>query len=58
VLCQEGQTLCSTRLTEQAFIAAMLVGILLITLIFLLAASKIIHFIGATGTSVIGASWD
>lgn len=40
-------------ITEQAFIAAMLVGVLLITLIFLLAASKIIHFIGATGASVI-----
>lgn len=40
-------------ITEQAFIAAMLVGVLLITLIFLLAASKIIYFIGATVASVI-----
>ena len=53
MLCSKGQTLCRTRLTDQAFIAAMFVNVLLITLIFLLAARRIIHFIGTTGASVI-----
>ena len=38
---------------EQGVVAAVLVVVLLITLGLLLAATKIIHFIGATGASVI-----
>ena len=43
----------AVSITDQALVAGVLVGVLLITLGLLLAATKIIHIIGATGASVI-----